>query len=207
MKPYIQGDCLIDVTPSSDEQASTSTTEDAGEDESIPIEDLFVPDMVNFQTPPDLCDYMVSLIPKKYRHSLTIEPTPGAGNLITALRRARFRNVESPPGDFFLWSPSGRPRVVVGNPPWTPSNLAYEIMNRCLGFSPNFVVLLLPWLTLINSQRRAQMLLTYGLKQVIHIPRSTFPGIRAQCCIYILEKGYNGAVELGFHGINRDALL
>jgi hypothetical protein len=174
---------------------------ESDQEEEFVISPEFVPDVINFQTPPDLCAFMTSLIPVRYRRqSLVIEPTPGAGNLLSALANAGFRRVEAPTGDFFQWSPSERPKVVIGNPPWTPPKLAYSIMNRCLAeFQPQFVVLLMPWLTLINSTRRTELLLDYGLKKVIHVSRSTFPGIRMQCCILVLDKGYGGEVQLGFY--------
>lgn len=189
--PYVDGDCLIDC-----EVEGSSQTEEGEEELGTPE---FVADLVNFQTPPYLCAYMTSLIPAKYKRSLVVEPTPGAGNLLVALREAGFKRVEAPPGDFYQWWPSRRPQVVIGNPPWSPMRQAYDIMKRCLlEFEPDFVVMLMPWLTLINSERRTELLVEFGLQRVIHVPRSTFPGIRAQCCILVLEKGYQGRVELDF---------
>lgn len=163
--------------------------------------DEFEPDLVNFQTPAHLCSYMVSLIPAKYRRrSLVVEPTPGAGNMLAALDSAGFREVESPVGDFFRWRPSRQPTVVIGNPPWSPMAVAYDILDRCLTeFLPDMVIMLMPWLTLINSNRRTRMLVGYGLQRVIHMPRSIFPGIRAQSCLLVLEKGYRGDVVMDFY--------
>lgn len=190
--PYIDGDCLVDTSDSSSEAEPPDDSEEEGAE--------FEADLVNFQTPPPLAAYMASLIPVRYRRSLVIEPTPGAGNLLVALGKAGFTHVEAPPGDFFRWTPTRQPKVVLGNPPWSPMQLAYEILERCLAdFEPQFVVMLMPWLTLINSDRRTRMLREFGLRKVLHVPRSLFPGIRAQCCILVLEKGYAGEVKLGFY--------
>lgn len=146
--------------------------------------------IVDFQTPPWLCRHIVGklerVIPKS---ALVVEPTPGAGNMVEALRAAGYTNVEFPPGDFFDWTPSGKPVAVVGNPPWTPNTLAYKILDRCLEFGPDFLVMLMPWYTLTNSDSRAQRLRAAGLQTVISLPRGVFQGVRINSCVLVIEPG------------------
>ena len=160
----------------------------------------FVADTHNFQTPPDICRLMVSLVPGKYKRSCVMEPCPGAGRLVGALQEAGFRNVCSPPGDFWDWNPPQSPRVVVGNPPWSPMSSAYAILARCMALQPEVIVMLMPWLTLINSDGRTAALCEWGLERVLHLPRTTFRGARVQCCIVVLRRGYKGPVGLSFVG-------
>jgi hypothetical protein len=42
----------------------------------------------DFQTPPDVCDFMVSLLPAPTTGRRVLEPTPGADNLVAAITRA-----------------------------------------------------------------------------------------------------------------------
>lgn len=146
--------------------------------------------VVDFQTPPWLCRHLVEklerVIPKS---ALVVEPTPGAGNMVKALKAAGYTNVETPPGDFFDWRPSSKPMAVVGNPPWTPNTLAYKVLDRCLEFGPALVVMVMPWVTVTNSDSRAQRLKAAGLGAVISLPRSVFPGVRLNACVLVIEPG------------------
>jgi len=56
----------------------------------------------------------------------------------------------------------------------------------------------MPWLTIINSQKRTEKINNYGLKSVTHLPRKTFPCSRVQCCILEMEKYYLDVTKLHF---------
>lgn len=154
--------------------------------------------MNQFQTPPEICDYMVSLVPLV---TITVlEPTPGEGNIVAALLRNRDDYLVTAPRDFW----SGYIRLgldsydcVVMNPPFTPMKLGYRILFECMKMS-DCVIALMPWLTIINSQRRTDKILEYGLKSVTHLPRSVFPGSRVQTCILEMKRGWAGAVIMSF---------
>jgi type I restriction-modification system DNA methylase subunit len=70
-----------------------------------------------FQTPYEVCRYMVSLIPVTAKTIL--EPTPGIGNMIAAIE-GRFEDINiTAPDDFFLLDRNKKYDVVIGNPPFT----------------------------------------------------------------------------------------
>ena len=54
----------------------------------------------------------------------------------------------------------------------------------------------MPWLTIINSQKRTEWIKDSGLRRVIHLPRTAFKGSRVQTCVLVFEDGYDGCVEL-----------
>ena len=85
--------------------------------------------------------------------------------------------------------------VIVGNPPFSPMNIGYDILERCFELSDN-IIMLMPWLSLINSEKRTQMYRERGLKKVIHLPRKAFKGSRVQTCVMVFEQGYPGKIEL-----------
>ena len=138
--------------------------------------------MMHFQTPPNICNYMVNMLPDGIQ--TVLEPTPGEGNLVKALSNYTV----TAPSNF--WAVHGTYDAIVMNPPFTPMNLGYKILFSCMEMSDN-VIALMPWLTLINSERRTKYLMDYGLKSVTHLPRSTFKGSRVQTCILELKRGWD----------------
>lgn len=145
---------------------------------------------MDFQTPDDICSYMVSLIPAGVRSVL--EPTPGEGNLVRALTGYQV----TAPADF--WDITiGQWDCVVMNPPFSPMQTGYDILFRCMEMT-NIIIALMPWLTLINSEKRTQDIIGWGLRSVTHLPRHAFPGARVQCCILEMQYGHVGATSLIF---------
>jgi len=153
-------------------------------------------DNYNFQTEDWVCDLMVSQTPTYYLDVL--EPTPGKGNLVNALKRSKF-SVFTPSGDFF--DSDLKIKCVVMNPPFSPMNKGYEILYKCMEFS-EYIVALMPWLTIINSEKRTKKINDWGLKKIIHLPRSAFKGSRVQTCILIMEKNYIGDCKIEFNSKN-----
>ena len=145
--------------------------------------------MTGFQTPEWVCGFMCELLPKGI--ASVLEPTPGKGNLVKALAGYRV----TAPKNF--WTVSGRFDAVVMNPPFTPMAQGYRILYAVMEMS-DVVIALMPWLTLINSKRRTKDIETFGLKDVIHLPRDVFPGSRVQTCILNMRKGYAGKTSLRF---------
>lgn len=148
---------------------------------------------MDFQTPREVCAYMASLLPRD--PGTILEPTPGEGNLVSELRKLGGRVFA--PSDFFALSPRRRFDWVVMNPPFSPMNVGYEILYRCMQLSDR-IVALMPWLTIINSAKRTRDLLDFGLVSVTHLPRNTFKGARVQTCVLHLEKGSRRTVRLLF---------
>ena len=140
----------------------------------------------DFQTPPYICDLMVSLVPCGVNKVL--EPTPGLGNLVSALSRY---DVTAPAN---FWDVSGRYDAVVMNPPFSPMREGYRILSRCLELS-DCVIALMPWLTIINSVKRTSDICDFGLVSVIHLPRNVFAGARVQCCILQMSRGFTGITQ------------
>jgi len=154
---------------------------------------------MDFQTLPEICDYMASFVSGE--NQTILEPTPGEGNLVSALKKRG--NVVSP-ADFFSL-PCGRYDWIVANPPFTPMKVGYQILDRCLGMSDN-LIFLMPWLVLINGERRTRRLREFGLVSVTHLPRKAFSGARVQTCILELRRWWMGTTALKFYGLTDQPL-
>lgn len=142
---------------------------------------------MDFQTPPEICKYMVSLIPNGCKTIL--EPTPGKGNIVKELSNY---NVTAPE-DFFKLNTFYKFDCIVMNPPFTPMKLGYKILYECM-FMSNNIIALMPWLVLINSTKRTNDIVNFGLKSITHLPRNVFKGSRVQTCILQMAKGYKGDI-------------
>lgn len=156
-----------------------------------------------FQTPPALSKFMVSLIPEGV--VTVLEPTPGTGNIERELS-LKYNTVA--PIDFFQMEKQ-RFDCVVMNPPFSieyaygmpdeinkkGSQVGYHILKGCMGMSDK-IIALLPWFIITNSEKRMKEIKAWGLKSVCIVPRRWFPGSRASNCILVLEKGYSGKIEL-----------
>lgn len=151
-----------------------------------------------FQTPDWCCKYMASIIPCG---CLTIlEPTPGKGNLVRAILERNRPGPELP--YFFITTPErfedvpagSRFDCVVMNPPFA-NGQGLRILEKCMDMS-DYIIALMPWLNIINSSKRLKMLMDWGLRQVVNLPRNTFPGSRVQTCILVLEKGNKDVTKL-----------
>jgi len=134
----------------------------------------------------DVCGYMASFILGDSPSIL--EPTPGEGNLVKQL--SLIGRVTAPL-NFFELSSDIQYDYVVMNPPFSPMKLGYDILFRCMGLSNN-IIALMPWLTIINGDKRTNFLLEVGLRSITHLPRNVFKGARVQACIMELHKGYRG---------------
>ena len=144
---------------------------------------------MDFQTPEWVCKHMAYLVP--FGTKTILEPTPGEGNLVKALSEYEV----TAPEDFWEWS--GRWDCIVMNPPFSPMKQGYKILYRCMTMSDN-IIALMPWLTLINSERRTKDIVDFGLRSVIHLPRKTFPGSRVQTCIMVMDKKFQGDAKLSW---------
>lgn len=149
--------------------------------------------MSHFQTPPGIAQFMSVLVPP---FSTTIlEPTPGDGNLVKALRGGKRRITA--PQEFFSMKKRQFDCIVM-NPPFTPMALGYKILFECMEMSDN-IIALMPWLTIINSQARAKKIMDFGVVNIFHLPRSVFPGSRVQTCILEMDKGYRGETKFSLY--------
>lgn len=144
---------------------------------------------MQFQTPEKVCAYMSSFLPDNSGDIL--EPTKGAGNLVKALNKKG--NVISPEGDFFDMEKRMFDWIVM-NPPFSPMKKGYEILYKCMEMSEN-IVALMPWLTLINGQKRTADIMNFGLISITHLPRNIFNRARVQTCIMHMQKGHKGRTE------------
>lgn len=155
-----------------------------------------------FQTPPPLAKYMVSLIPKGV--ITVLEPTPRMGNIEKELKGYDI----TAPVDFFQMEKE-RFDCIVMNPPFSieyafgmpdainkkGSQVGYHILKSCMEMSDN-IIAMFPWFILTNSEKRMKEIKAWGLKQVCIVPRRWFPGSRASNCILVLQKGYHGKIGL-----------
>lgn len=148
----------------------------------------------DFQTPDWVCDIMVKQISElPYRPDTILEPTQGEGNLVRAIDRVYPSCIIYAPQDFFTFDE--QVDLIVGNPPFSPMSVGYDILERCFELSDN-IIMLMPWLSLINSVKRTLLYKEHGLRTVIHLPRNAFKGSRVQTCILIFRHGHTGKTEL-----------
>jgi hypothetical protein len=140
---------------------------------------------VDFQTPPEVCKYIASLIPAGARTIL--EPTPGIGNIVAQLSAYEV----TAPVDYFKLDKHQRFDAVVMNPPFSSKSafnvpehlnrsgmrLGYIILMECMGMSDH-VIALMPWFTLSDSDVRLRALKKYGMKSLTALPRKTFEYVR-----------------------------
>jgi len=149
-----------------------------------------------FQTPPDVCKYMASLVPAGSKRLL--EPTRGDGNLVRELNDYEV----TAPDNFFKLDPQ-RFDCVVMNPPFSmkyafgvPENvdlkglrLGYYILQECMKMSDN-VIALMPLFTISDSDVRLRYLKIFGIKSITILPRKTFKYVRIQTAVFDLVKGW-----------------
>lgn len=150
--------------------------------------------MSDFQIPDWVCDIIVSMI-DDYPF-IVLEPTAGKGNLVRAISRKFPSCGIITPEDIDTYEPNGIfIDWVVGNPPFTPMIRGFEILEKVYDWCPK-VVMLLPWLLLINSEKRSKWFMDNGLCEVIHLPRKAFKGSRVQTCIVKMIPGFDGDIKL-----------
>ena len=150
---------------------------------------------MEFQTPDWVCNIMVSMIDNDPRFIL--EPTPGIGNLVRAIKRKYPVCYVTQPIDIddFENNKMIQWDWIIANPPFTPMSRGFEILNRIRDWSDN-VIILLPWLLLINSEKRSKWFVDNGLCEVRHLPRRAFPGSRVQTCIIKMVRDFDGLAIL-----------
>jgi len=156
-----------------------------------------------FQTPPVICEYMCSMIP---RNACTIlEPTYGEGNILRALDNMQQSLAIMAPYNFFDLDKNKRFDAIVMNPPFsskyaygvpdevkeTGMRLGYYILTECMKMSDH-IIALMPFFTIIDSDVRLRFMKEFGLKSITALPRKTFQYARIQTCIFELEKGFSG---------------
>lgn len=158
----------------------------------------------DYQTPIEVCRYMVSLIPIGVQ--TVLEPTPGEGNILKCLNGYQV----TAPEDYFLLDKSLRFDCVVMNPPFSsksaildnaPVNFfekgmkfGYRILIECTQKS-DVTIALMPWFTLSDSDVRLRYLTSIGLKSVTALPRKTFEYARIQTVVLEIVKGYCGPIQ------------
>lgn len=174
---------------------------------------------MDYQTKTIIAEYMASLVPE---YAIVLEPTPGEGNLVKALKN-RECGVFAPPDYFKVREELLKKEFdyVVMNPPfsdkscnlelapkdWKKSGMkvGYRFLLDAMSLSDN-IIALMPWFTLIDSDVRTRKIKEFGLKQLTALPRSSFDYIRIQCCIMVLEKGYKGETQYNVMDIRNNVL-
>lgn len=155
-----------------------------------------------YQTPPEVCDYMVSMIPVGAKS--IFEPTPGLGNIVRSLEAENKYEI-TPAVDFFKTDKEARYDCIVMNPPFssksafgvpedveeTGMRLGYYILTECMKRSDN-VIALMPWFTISDSDVRLRFLKAFGIKSLTALPRKTFKYARIQTVVIELQKGFTG---------------
>jgi hypothetical protein len=145
---------------------------------------------VDFQTPDWVCNIMVDLV--NGTPETILEPTPGAGNLVRSIKK-RFPDSTIYAPEQFEEFEKRNVDYIIANPPFTPMLVGYKLLEQFFEMSNN-IIILMPWLALINSQKRTRSYVEQGLKDIIHLPRKAFDGSRVQTCILVFQKGYLGDI-------------
>lgn len=162
----------------------------------------------DFQTPIEVCKYMVSLIPAGVR--TVLEPTPGIGNLLSQLQGYDVTAA----GNFFELDKNQRFDCVVTNPPFSSKyafgvpehlnkhgmRLGYHILTQCMQMSDN-VIALMPWFTISDSDVRLRALKKWGLISVTALPRKTFQYARIQTVVLEIRKGFTGTTAFNVYDL------
>lgn len=164
-----------------------------------------IKDDLKYQTPPDVCKYMVSMVPEESFRIL--EPTAGAGHIVDALRdKNKWFRIDTPGDIFSYFSNCSRYwDCIVMNPPFSDKyafnvpadinekgmRLGYYILTECMKRTDH-VIALMPWFTISDSDVRLKFLKDYGLKSITALPRKTFQYARIQTMVLELERGYIG---------------
>lgn len=156
-----------------------------------------------FQTPPDVAAAMLALADRE--PATILEPCSGRGTLVAAAKaafpRAEITSIELDEeycreqaaaglrvaqSDFFsLPTPSRKYDLVVANPPHSPMAVGYRMMDRLRDFADRMIVIM-PWLWLINAQSRHERWRPH-VRNAVHLPRSAFPGARIQTAIFDID--------------------
>jgi hypothetical protein len=144
---------------------------------------------MDFQTPIEVAKYMVGLVKMTHWKAKILEPTPGNGNIVKAIEYYEFVPI-IPENDFWLMEHKIKYDAIVMNPPFSPMKEGYKFLYKCMELSDE-IVALMPWLTIINGEKRTRDILEFGLKSITHLPRTTFKGSRVQCCVLHLVKNWN----------------
>jgi len=152
--------------------------------------------MMDFQTKETVCKWMVDLLPSSI-HTV-LEPTPGEGNLVRELQKRNYS--VTAPEEFWDIQASNKYDAVVMNPPFTPMEQGYKILYRVMDMTNN-IIALMPWLTIINSEKRTSDIRGYGLISISHLPRSVFKGARVQTCVLQMQYGYTGVTSIHFPNV------
>lgn len=155
-----------------------------------------------YYTPEWLSEYMISLIDKEIPFSV-FDPTPGPNSsILSAVRKVYPCNVsvEELKGDFWDIDIS-HVDIIVANPPFFPYSKVYQYLERFILIADQ-IICIIPWYTIINSERRTEKIIKSGLKRIVNVSRSAFPKIRVQICVLDIQKGYCGDAVFGNVGPN-----
>ena len=171
----------------------------------------------DFQTRPDICAYMASLMPADA--VFILEPTPGDRNLVDAInkefkKRGEQHYVVMTPMDYFDQRDiilNRKFHCILMNPPFSHHtailDLAPDDWKNTKGMKFGYkmtlellqrtdhLIALLPWFTLADSDVRLRTLYAYGIKSITALPRAAFAYARVQTCIIEFSRGYSGPTE------------
>lgn len=158
----------------------------------------------DFQTPVNICKYMVSLIPAGVK--TVLEPTKGIGNIVKQLKGYDV----CAPDDFFLLDKEQKFDCVTMNPPFSSKyaqmenappgyekhgmRLGYHILTECMRKS-DIIIALMPWFTLSDSDVRLRRIKKFGMRSLTALPRKTFQYARIQTVVLELIKNWDGPTE------------
>ncbi len=148
----------------------------------------------DFQLTTDICDYMVSMVDSNNTNQTILEPTSILPTLANALKSKG--NVIAI-SNFYTYQHTNKYDYIVMTPTMSPMAAGYKMLDDCMLLSDN-IITFMPWLTIINGDKRARKIKEFGLKSITHMPRKTYAGSRIQTCIIEMERDYKGETVLKF---------
>lgn len=143
---------------------------------------------MNFQTPLDVAKYMVGMSYTGTGGNV-LEPCPGIGNIVKVIKSFGLNPI-IPKDNFWKMNHFIKYDCIIMNPPFSPMKEGYKFLYKCMELS-NEIIALMPWLVIINGEKRTKDIMNYGLASITHLPRSIFKGARVQCCILHLVRGWD----------------
>jgi len=176
----------------------------------------------DFQTPPDVCIYMKSLLNELLigTNNIVLEPTKGDGNLVNfaIIGNNRIKKHFAPDDYFKVNQYYLRGAIfdgIIANPPFSDKSaildnatdewkelkgmqVGYKFLEEFMQLTANIVIVMPMW-TITDSDVRFRKIRDFGLVSVTPLPRKTFNYARVQTMVLQMQHNYKGKTQFHTH--------